>query len=426
MRVPREPIDTVTFIDEYCAVYRDLFPDVRSFEQFKLLHLGLIADLPRKSLPAISQAVGLHETQSLHHFVANSPWDVAALRQHRLAVTKQALRGRPFTLCIDETGDTKKGKTTDYVAHQYIGNVGKIANGIVSVNAYGVLDQVTFPLLFNIFKPRKRLHPTDVYQTKPHLARALIQELRATGFQIDLVLADCLYGESGDFITDLLQLKLPFVVAIRRNHGVWLGPGERVRFTQWRIFTREFSNGDTQVRYIREIIFGKRHVIRYYQLTTDPHHLPDQSTQLMMTNLTGNLRHRLGNLYGLRTWIEYGFKQAKNELGWADDRVTAYHDIERWWELVMSAYLMISLQTLVFNQHSVTSGATGAAYRQHRWWDPGQGWKHCLNTLRLLIQPYVCSCILAAWLCVFEVPRLHESLRQLVQVINQSQRYVPI
>ena len=49
-------------------------------------------------------------------------------------------------LCFDETGDRKKGKTTDYVAHQYIGNLGKLANVMVSVNAYGILDHITFPL----------------------------------------------------------------------------------------------------------------------------------------------------------------------------------------------------------------------------------------------------------------------------------------
>jgi hypothetical protein len=36
----------------------------------------------------------------------------------------------------------RKGKTTDYVARQYIGNLGKLENGLVSVNAYGVLDSV--------------------------------------------------------------------------------------------------------------------------------------------------------------------------------------------------------------------------------------------------------------------------------------------
>jgi hypothetical protein len=36
------------------------------------------------------------------------------------------------------------------------------------------------------------------------------------------------------------------------------------------------------------------------------------------------------NLYGLRTWIEYSFKQIKNELGWADHHLTAYAAIEHW------------------------------------------------------------------------------------------------
>ena len=37
---------------------------------------------------------------------------------------------------IDER-DKKKGKKTDYVKRQDIRNLGKIENGIVSVNAYG-------------------------------------------------------------------------------------------------------------------------------------------------------------------------------------------------------------------------------------------------------------------------------------------------
>ena len=52
------------------------------------------------------------------------------------------VKERAFILCIDETGDKKKGKTTDYVARQYIWNLGKIENGLVSVNAYGVLNEI--------------------------------------------------------------------------------------------------------------------------------------------------------------------------------------------------------------------------------------------------------------------------------------------
>src|SRR5262245_36822753 len=145
MSMPRAPKPTVGFVDQYCAYYRDIFPEVRSFEQFTALHLGLLTEIPRKTLPAIARAVGGEDAQSLHHFLTASPWEVTAFRQKRLERIKSVVNGRAFILCIDETGDKKKGKTTDYVARQYIGNLGKIENGLVSVNAYGIIDAITFP-----------------------------------------------------------------------------------------------------------------------------------------------------------------------------------------------------------------------------------------------------------------------------------------
>ncbi|GHP00143.1 hypothetical protein KSF_101900 [Reticulibacter mediterranei] len=76
------------------------------------------------------------------------------------------------------------------MAPQYIGNIGKLANGIVSVNAYGVLDQITFPLLFKVYKPHTRLLPEDTYKTKPELAVEILEELEQRDFQFDVVLAD--------------------------------------------------------------------------------------------------------------------------------------------------------------------------------------------------------------------------------------------
>jgi SRSO17 transposase len=70
---------------------------------------------------------------------------------------------------VTKTGDKKKGATTDYVARQYIENPDKIENGIVSVNAYGVLREITVPLVFEVFKPQKRLKSEDQYKTKPHI-----------------------------------------------------------------------------------------------------------------------------------------------------------------------------------------------------------------------------------------------------------------
>jgi SRSO17 transposase len=433
MTKARQATSTVTFVDEYAERYQDLFPEVRSFEAFKALLVGMVAELKRKTLPAIAKAVGA-DAQALHHVLAYAPWSVQELRKRRLTLLRQALAGRSFVLCIDETGDRKKGHTTDYVAHQYIGNLGKLANGIVSVNAYGILDHITFPLLFKVYKPRTRLQPGDTYKTKPQLAVELIQELQQWDFRFEVVLADSLYGESGDFIGELEKLHLKYVVAIRSNHGVWLPPGQRVRYTNWRSFERVFSNGDHHTRYIRELVFGQRGRIRYYHLTTDPKTLPPESTWYIMTNLEGNLRKTVGNTYGLRTWIEYGFKHAKNELGWADFRVTDYASIERWWELVSCTYLLVSLQSPVFQladnasgrAHPSTVATPPDRFAEHRWWDHGQGWKNILNNLRLILQPYVFHCLLLPWLLLFDIPGLRAGFCQLIGIMNSLHAALPI
>ncbi|KYC42114.1 hypothetical protein WA1_19135 [Scytonema hofmannii PCC 7110] len=56
---------------------------------------------------------------------------------------------------------------------------------------------MTFPLIFEVYKPRERLQPGDKYLTKPEIAAMMIKELRSMGFRFNLVLADSLYGESG-------------------------------------------------------------------------------------------------------------------------------------------------------------------------------------------------------------------------------------
>ena len=162
----------------------------------------------------------------------------------------------------------------------------------------------------------------------------MIRDLKAIGFRFQLVLADSLYGESGsNFVDVLYELKLDFAVAIRSNHAVWLPKGQKVRCNKWREFERVFSDGKTQKRYIREIIFGKRRMTQFWQITTDKETLPKNSTWDVMTHIPELKYHQVGNLYGLRNWVEYGLKQIKNELDWADFRITDYMQIQKWWEL---------------------------------------------------------------------------------------------
>jgi len=89
----------------------------------------------------------------------------------------------------------KKGQHTDYVKRQYIGNLGKIENGIVAVTAYGSLIILRF-LCCLVYKPKERLKPEDSYRSKPEIAAGMMRDLKAMGFRFSLVLADSLYGRA--------------------------------------------------------------------------------------------------------------------------------------------------------------------------------------------------------------------------------------
>jgi hypothetical protein len=117
--------------------------------------------------------------------------------------------------------------------------------------------------------------------------------------------------------------------------------------------------------------------------------------------------------------IEYGFKHAKDELGWADYRLTDAASIERWWELVMCAYLLVSLQAPALAMPSPDDPTPApVAAPQHPAWTEDASWKHRLTNLRVLLQPFVCACLLLPWLRLHPLPQLSAGLVDLCALVN--------
>ncbi len=271
-------------------------------------------------------------------------------------------------------------------------------------------------LMFEVYKPKQRLKEEDEYKTKPQLAGMMLRLLKEMGFKFELVLADSLYGESEtNFISVLKEFSVNFAVAIRSNYGVLLPQGQRVRYNKWRKFERVFSDGKKENRYIREIIFGKKRSVQYWQVTTDINQLPENATWWIMTKIPGVKYSQVGNVYGLRTWVEYGLKQSKNELGWADFRLTDYREIEKWWEVVCSAYLMISMHSEKLGK---TSGELEKIYAENPEWDEKVRWKNLLNNLRLILEPFVCFNRIKTWLQVCPIPELEQGFLQLIALMK--------
>jgi hypothetical protein len=122
----------------YLKHYRDCFLQARTAGHFDNYCRGLLSDLPRKSGEPIALACGT-AVRTLQEFLATADWRHEAAREklhRRVAEVLGELPADPVGTVgvIDETSCAKKGDRTPGVQRQYLGCVGKIDNGIVTVH----------------------------------------------------------------------------------------------------------------------------------------------------------------------------------------------------------------------------------------------------------------------------------------------------
>src|SRR5215208_4062947 len=58
-------------------------------------------------------------------------------------------------LVIDETGDRKWGTKTAHVGRQYLGSIGKVDSGVVTVSSLWADEDVYYPLSVEPFTPKQ-------------------------------------------------------------------------------------------------------------------------------------------------------------------------------------------------------------------------------------------------------------------------------
>jgi SRSO17 transposase len=229
-------------LEEYAARFDDLFTHAAQRRGFRDYLAGLL--LPRdrpKTLTALAGAAPLVEAQEapvqrLQSFLSESVWDAEAVNAPRLALARADAASTPPScgvLVIDETGDRKDGAKTAPVAHHYLGSVGQIANGIVSVTSLGADERTHYPLHVGPYTPAARLplgKKDPALRTKPQLAAGLVGRAQDLGIPFRAVVADSIYGESAAFEGELWGAGVPYVLALRPSHGTW-GTGRGGRRT---------------------------------------------------------------------------------------------------------------------------------------------------------------------------------------------------
>src|SRR3569832_642790 len=120
---------------------------------------GLLLPGERKSVEPMAARVDPSRVgaahQSLHHFVAKAPWDVAILLAAVRAYALPALleRGPVRAWIVDDTGLPKKGRLSVGVARQYCGQLGKRDNCQVAVTPSVATGQASLPVAYRLYLP---------------------------------------------------------------------------------------------------------------------------------------------------------------------------------------------------------------------------------------------------------------------------------
>src|SRR6202012_6169310 len=93
--------------------------------------------------------------QSLHHVVADAPWNDEAVlaRVRSYAVTAMRQKGPVQAWIVDDTGFPKKGTHSVGVTRQYCGQVGKQENCRVAVSVSLATEQLSLPARYQLYLP---------------------------------------------------------------------------------------------------------------------------------------------------------------------------------------------------------------------------------------------------------------------------------
>lgn len=314
--------------------------------------------------------------QRLQFFLSESAWEAEAVNARRLRMLREDPKTAPHeqgVLVIDETGDRKDGKKTDHVGYQYLGSVGRIANGIVSVSSVWADERIYYPLHVEPYTPAKRLdkgRSDPAFRTKPRIAVEPVESARAASIPFRAVVADCLYGENADFEGAMWRAKVPYVLSLRPHEGRWaeqeaahtpeeaaqrMGWNSEEEPGAWKRIVRTFKDGHQERWWAVEVTtlvgYSPEESVRLVAVTTEPRTLPANSTWYLVTNLPApgypqaeespfekaDLSEVV-RIYGLRQWVEQSCRQIKGELGFADFQVGSDRAIRRHWELVLCAF----------------------------------------------------------------------------------------
>jgi SRSO17 transposase len=242
----------------YLRRFRGCLGQDRTAKHFDTYCRGLLSDLPRKSVEPIALAAGT-AVRTLQEFLATARWDHNSARdtlQRHLGAVIAGLPADPLgTVGVtDETSCRKWGDHTPGVQRQYLGCVGKIDSGMVTVHVAVVRGTFQALLDADLYLPREwgadreRCRdagiPDDVrYRPKWRIALDQLARLERAGVRPDWLVFDEGYGAAVPMLRILNLAGRRFVAEVPVNFAVRDEAGGRSRRADARLTASDARAG---------------------------------------------------------------------------------------------------------------------------------------------------------------------------------------
>jgi SRSO17 transposase len=324
----------------YLRRYRGHLGQERTAKHFGTYCRGLLSDLPRKSIEPVALAGGT-AVRTLQEFLATSGWEYTSARdtlQKNLLAVLADLPGDALGAVgvIDETSCRKWGDRTPGVQRQYLGCVGKVDNGIVTVHVgvakgtfQALLDADLFlPQSWSQDRPRCRAAgiPDAVkHRTKWRLALDQLIRLNGNGISFDWLTFDEGYGAAVPFLRCLSAVGQRFVAEVPVNFAVRdtaSGPSQRADArlsaasarsgTRHRVAHRTVRASFWRVATAAVWVAGQEHtLVAAVNESTE-------EVKYFLTNATTASRARVLAVAFRRWTVEHAFRLGKQEAGLMD------------------------------------------------------------------------------------------------------------
>ena len=194
------------------------FESPKTVPHFRAYARGLLSDLPRKTAEPLALAAGT-PPRCLQQFLKACLWDPAGLTAAVRRTLRAAVPGRPpdpvgTVGILDETSAVKKGDKTPGVQRQYLGCVGKVENGLVTVHLAVARGRFNALLDSDLYLPqswdadRGRCRDADIpddvrYRPKWQIGLDLVARARGDGWAFDWLTFDEGYGGKPGFLAGL-------------------------------------------------------------------------------------------------------------------------------------------------------------------------------------------------------------------------------